>query len=102
MTHQESSTLPRTQRPSALGAIRHALVVGLVLFAASNAWAFQGPPGGHNHHHGGGGGNGDCDDAPTNAPEINPTFMLGAAVLLVGGVLILTGRRRRAASCSSS
>lgn len=33
--------------------------------------------------------------APVNAPEINPALATGAAVLLLGGVLILTSRRRR-------
>ncbi|MBL8861151.1 MAG: hypothetical protein JNK02_03985 [Planctomycetes bacterium] len=33
-----------------------------------------------------------------DAPEINPNLMIGLAVLLVGGVLILTSRMRRRAN----
>jgi hypothetical protein len=60
------------------------LAAGVVLSATSSAWAFQSKPiatGG----------------SPRQAPEINPAFIVGAVVLIVGSILILTSRRRRIA-----
>lgn len=95
MAHQESSVHSRTQRLSVLGAIRRSLVPALVVFAASQAWAFQTTSGGGASRTGGATSSGG--NAPINAPEINPALVAGAVVLLVGGLLILTSRRRKAA-----
>jgi hypothetical protein len=96
MNHQESSILTRMHRSSVLSAIQRSLAAGAVLFAASNAWAFQSGAGT------GTGGAGGAGSIPTSAPEINPALIWGAVVLLVGGVLIFTSRRHRAANASKS
>jgi lipopolysaccharide export LptBFGC system permease protein LptF len=93
MTHQESSPSSLILRSPRSAALRSSLVVGAMLCATSFAWAFQGgsktatpsgaPP-------------------PLPAPEINPALIWGAVVLVVGGLLILTGRKRRAANASKS
>jgi len=96
MTHSASPNRNLLQRT---------LATGVVLYSATSAWAFQGPPGG-NHHHGGGGGGGGGNGGGngggghTNAPEVNPALLVGAFVLLVGAVLILSSRRQRAAGSS--
>jgi LPXTG-motif cell wall-anchored protein len=48
------------------------------------------------------GARGSGASAPLGAPEINPALIWGAVVLLVGGVLILTSRRRRAIDAPKS
>lgn len=102
MSHFESNS---PLRNSLRSGVQRAIATGVVLFSATSAFAFQGPPGGHHHNHGGGGGGGGnngCGGAPTGAPEINPALLIGALVLVVGAVLILTGRRRPTARCSKS
>jgi hypothetical protein len=92
MIHQESPSSTFIHRSPRSAALRSSLVVGAMLCATSFAWAFQGgktatpsgaPP-------------------PLPAPEINPALIWGAVVLVVGGLLILTGRKRRAANASKS
>lgn len=75
--------------------LQRCVAAGVILYSSAGAWAMQGPPG-SNHHHGGGGG-GNCGGGQVNAPEINPALMVSALVLLVGIVLIVSSRRRRAA-----
>lgn len=87
-------TQPRCS--SFLGATRRALAAGVVLFAASSAWAFQAAGTATS-------GGGQLTGGGTrNAPEINPALIVGAVVLVVGGILIMTSRRRRTASASKS
>ncbi len=76
--------LTQSRRSSFLRTIQRSLTAGVVVFAASNAWAIQ--------QTGGTGGTGT-----KSAPEINPALLVGAVVLLVGGILIVMSRRRRAA-----
>jgi hypothetical protein len=75
-----TSSFSRTFRT----ATQRVLAAGVVLSATSSAWAFQAKPVGT------GGGT-------RQAPEINPAFIVGAVVLIVGSILILTSRRRRIA-----
>ena len=71
------------------------LALGLALLGITAAPAFAN----NGHHygwykHGGWYNNGDRV-APTQTPEIDPGMFRGGMVLLVGGVLALTDRRRR-------
>jgi len=59
------------------------LAACVVFCATSSAWAFQKPT--------------STGGTPRQAPEINPAFIVGAVVLVVGCILILTSRRRRIA-----
>src|SRR5690242_21331943 len=88
MTHPESSSslLHRTWRAAAF---RTSSIVSSVVCAPAFAWALQNPSDARTVT----GGN----PKPLPAPEINPALIVGAVVLVVGGLLILTGRRRRAA-----
>lgn len=74
-----TSSISRTFRT----ATQRFLTAGVVLSATSSAWALQKavPTGG----------------GTRQAPEINPAFIVGAVVLIVGSILILTSRRRRIA-----
>jgi hypothetical protein len=82
-----------------LSRIRRPLLAGLVLLATSQVWAFQSASSGGAVRTAGTRGSGG---APTvNAPEINPALVVGAVVLLVGGILILTSRRRRVTGIES-
>jgi hypothetical protein len=93
MTNSEPSSSTLIHRISRSAGLRSSLVVGAMLCATS-AWAFQGA----------GGKTGSAAGAPPPlpAPEINPALIWGAVVLVVGGLLILTGRKRRAANASKS
>ena len=63
--------------------VRTILAAGVVLSATASAWAQQKPT--------------STGGSPRQAPEINPAFIVGAVVLVVGCILILTSRRRRIA-----
>lgn len=93
---QESSILTHAQRSLLFTTLRRSLALGAILFATSSTWALQAVHGGVGG--GAGGSRGGGSGAPINAPEINPALMTGALVLLAGGVLILTSRRRVARS----
>ncbi len=87
-------TQPRSL--SILAALKRSLAAGVVLFAASSAWAFQSSAGGAPK------GGAPLTGGTRNAPEINPALIVGAVVLVVGCILIVTSRRRRTASPSQS
>ena len=81
----------RTAAPKTAGLVRNALRTGAVALAAcltlsAEAWAAQQRTGGRTQAGGG---------TLVDAPEISPKLLVGMAVLLVGGVLVLTARRRR-------
>lgn len=86
-------TQPRSL--SILAALKRSLAAGVVLFAASSAWAFQSSAGTPK-------GGAPLTSGTRNAPEINPALIVGAVVLVVGCILIVTSRRRRTASQSQS
>jgi hypothetical protein len=94
---QESSVPSHTHGSPLFATLRRSLAGGAVLLATSSAWALQAVHGGVAGGPTRGGGTG----APLNAPEINPALMTGAIILLAGGVLILTSRRRVARSSKS-
>ena len=94
MIHQESTSIRRIQNSPVLGAIRRPLTAAVVLFASTQAWALQSGVGNSATRAGSASSSGGS--APLVAPEINPAFIVGAAVLLIGGLLILTSRRRAA------
>lgn len=82
----------RETAPRPAGWARKGLSIGLVALAAclllpAQGWAQQ-RTGGRSNAGGG---------ALVDAPEINPKLVIGMVVLLVGGVLVLTARRRRRA-----
>jgi LPXTG-motif cell wall-anchored protein len=69
-------------------------VLGIASLALASSPAFADPKRGadaseeHGRHHGGGNG----------APEIDPSLAAAGIVLLIGGTLVLTSRRRPATS----
>jgi hypothetical protein len=88
-------TSEKTASAPALWATK-ALRTGLVALAAcsvlsAEVFAAQQRAGGRTNAGGG---------SLVDAPEINPKLLIGMAVLLVGGVLVLTARRRRRARLS--
>ncbi len=87
--------LTHTRRLSTLAALKRSLAAGVVLFAASSAWALQSSAGAPK-------GGAPLTSGTRNAPEINPALIVGAVVLVVGCILIVTSRRRRTASQSQS
>lgn len=89
----------RSTLPSTAGALRCLTVGGLTALWNSPVWA-QGVTGAGANQTSGARGSGAS--APLGAPEINPALIWGAVILLVGGVLILTSRRRRATSTPNS
>lgn len=86
MRHQETSSRFVSLRNSVSAALRGSLVVGALLCANSFAWSSQAAR----------------PNPPLPAPEINPALIVGAVVLVVGGLLILTSRKRRSARNSQS
>lgn len=79
--------------------LRIMAVVVCILFMAvvplAQAGNGEGNGGGHGWGHDGGHGGGHGGGNGGGAPEIDPGMASGAIGLLVGGVLILTGKRKR-------
>lgn len=97
MLLQNSTLLSKMRGSALLGGIRRLALAGVVLFASSHAWAFQASARGalhRPHPH-------PQPSGPTHAPEINPALIVGVLVLVVGGLLILTSRRRAASGSKS-
>jgi hypothetical protein len=90
-----STRRTRLSRLVSASAPRRWLVAGLVLVSSTHAWAFQSASinsaSGTRQAAGGGA-------APGGAPELNPALIWGAAILLIGGVLILSSRRGTASA----
>ena len=100
MNHQESSRSTGQGPTLARRALNASLVAGFAIASAVQSWASQGSPGGSQSRSGGASPSGGSQ--PLAAPEINPALIWGAVVLVVGGLLILSGRRRRAARTSKT
>jgi len=95
MLHPKPQQISLSPRLPSFRAIRQSLLASFVILGATHAWAFQVTNASGASRTGGSSGSGGAPT--TNAPEINPALLWGAGILLIGGILILTSRRRRAA-----
>lgn len=79
------------------GALALALLTMVMSTDASAGW--KKPPKKHKEppHHGKH-ENGDNQNGQVGAPEIDPSLLAGGALLIVGGTLVLMGRKRTSPS----